>query len=82
MDRNLAVAVAGCGSIDVSGIFFRHVSKTVRELTGSNSGGRWGQPGAYSVLYLGRPPESVIVEAYRHRARHAPRVFRRASSAA
>jgi hypothetical protein len=66
MDRNLAVAVAGCGSTDVSGIFFRHVSTTVRELTGSNSGGRWGEPGAYSVLYLGRPSDSVIVEAYRH----------------
>jgi len=66
MDRNLAVAVASCGSVDVSGTFFRHVSTAVRELTGSNSGGRWGEPGAYSVLYLGRPPESVTVEAYRH----------------
>lgn len=66
MDRNLAVAVASCGSVDVSGIFERHVSPTVRPLTGSSSGGRWGAPGAYSVLYLGRPTESVVVEAYRH----------------
>jgi RES domain len=66
MERNLAVAVANCGTVDVEGIFFRHVSPTVRELTGSSSGGRWGAPGAYSVLYLGRPPESVAVEAYRH----------------
>lgn len=66
MDRNLAVAVASCGSIEVSGVFERHVSPTVRALTGSPSGGRWGAPGAYSVLYLGRPTESVVVEAYRH----------------
>lgn len=66
MDRNLAVAVASCGSVEVSGIFERHVSPTVRALTGSSSGGRWGAPGAYSVLYLGRPTDSVIVEAYRH----------------
>lgn len=66
MDRSLAVAVASCGTVNVAGTFYRHVSPTVRELTGSSSGGRWGSPGAYSVLYLGRPPESVIVEAYRH----------------
>lgn len=66
MDRNLAVAVASCGSVDVSGIFERHVSPSVRPLTGSSSGGRWGAPGAYSVLYLGRPTESVVVEAHRH----------------
>jgi RES domain len=66
MDRNLAVTVASCGTVDVEGTFYRHVSPTVRELTGSASGGRWGAPGAYSVLYLGRPPESVVVEAYRH----------------
>jgi hypothetical protein len=42
------------------------VSPAVRTLTGSAAGGRWGAPGAYSVLYLGRPRESVVVEAYRH----------------
>jgi RES domain len=66
VDRNLAVAVASCGTVDVSGVFFRHVSPRVRELTGSASGGRWGTPAAYSVLYLGRPRDSVTVEAYRH----------------
>jgi RES domain len=66
MDRNLAVAVARCGTIEVAGLFQRHVSPTVRTLTGSSSGGRWGAPGAYSVLYLGRPRGSVVVEAYRH----------------
>jgi hypothetical protein len=66
VDRNLAVAVARCGTIDLAGSFQRHVSPTVRTLTGSSSGGRWGEPGAYSVLYLGRPRDSVVVEAYRH----------------
>lgn len=66
MDRNLAVAVARCGTTDTAGTFFRHASPTVRELTGSHAGGRWGAPGAYSVLYLGRPRDSVAVEAYRH----------------
>lgn len=37
-----------------------------RGLTGSNSGGRWGPAGTYPVLYLGRPRNSVAVEAYRH----------------
>lgn len=66
MDRNPAVAVAGCGATRVSGVFERHVSPDVRTLTGSAAGGRWGPPGAYSVLYLGRPRDSVVVEAYRH----------------
>jgi RES domain-containing protein len=66
VDRSLAVAVAGCGTISVEGVFQRHTSPRVRTLTGSNAGGRWGPPGGYSVLYLGRPTESVVVEAYRH----------------
>lgn len=66
MDRGLAVSVAGCGTTAVEGVFERHVSPAVRTLTGSAAGGRWGEPGAYSVLYLGRPRESVVVEAYRH----------------
>jgi RES domain-containing protein len=28
--------------------------------------GRWGTPNGFPVLYLGRPIESVVVEAYRH----------------
>jgi hypothetical protein len=62
----LAVAVAGCGTTRVTGTFERHVSLAVRGLTGSAAGGRWGPPGAYSVFYLGRPRDSVVVEAYRH----------------
>lgn len=66
MDRNLAEAISRASIVRVEGEFERHVSMKVRTLTGSRSGGRWGQPGAYPVLYLGRPTESVIVEAYRH----------------
>lgn len=64
--RDLVLAVSRCPRVQVSGRFERHVSMRWRELTGSNSGGRWGPPGTFSVLYLGRPRDSVVVEAYRH----------------
>jgi len=66
MARMLAVAVADAPRVSLSGQFERHVDPAWRELTGSNSGGRWGPTGAYCVLYLGRPRASVVVEAYRH----------------
>jgi len=66
MPRMLAVAVADAPRTSISGPFERHVDLAWRELTGSNSGGRWGPTGSYSVLYLGRPRASVVVEAYRH----------------
>jgi RES domain-containing protein len=65
MDRNLANAVAGCGTVAIEGEFYRHSSFGAKPLTGSDAGGRWGPTGAYPVLYLGRPPDSVTVEAYR-----------------
>lgn len=36
------------------------------ELKASAAGGRWGASRAFEVLYLGRPPDSVVIEAYRH----------------
>lgn len=66
MDRNLAKDVAGSAMATVSGTFYRHASISYPALRGSDSGGRWGPAGAYPVLYLGRPQESVLVEAYRH----------------
>src|SRR5437588_1486617 len=66
MDRNLAAAVASARASEVRGTFYRHVSPRVRRLTGSAAGGRWGPPGAYPVLYLGRPVDSVAAAAYRH----------------
>ncbi len=66
MRRNLHQAVAGAPRTEIRGEFERHVSENWRVLDGSNSGGRWGPPGQYPVLYLGRPRASVTIEAYRH----------------
>jgi RES domain-containing protein len=64
--RELIVAVGRAPHVGVEGAFERHVSRDWRELTGSSAGGRWGPPGTFSVLYLGRPRPSVVIEAYRH----------------
>lgn len=66
MARELAIAVAACEPVAIDGLFQRHSSPRWPPLNGSNSGGRWGRPGTYPVLYLGRPTASVIIEAYRH----------------
>lgn len=68
MDRDLAVALSAAPRVRVEGVFERHVSPSwaERALLGSGSGGRWAAPGAFSVIYLGRPAPSVVVEAYRH----------------
>lgn len=65
MPRQLAELVAAAPRSMVQGQFERHVSLPVRDLMGTNSGGRWGPPGGYYVLYLGRPRSSVVIEAYR-----------------
>jgi len=64
--RDIAAAVSRAGTATVAGRFHRHVSPRQERLRGSRSGGRWGPEGAYPVLYLGRPTDSVVVEAYRH----------------
>lgn len=66
VDRSLAVAMAAAPQVDVRGTFQRHTSPHYRTLAGSRSGGRWGRPGAYPVIYVGRPMESIVAEAYRH----------------
>ncbi len=66
MNRKLAEAIASVPAKHVKGTFFRHVSFKTRTLTPSPSGGRWGPRNSYPVLYLGRPTDSVVVEAYRH----------------
>jgi hypothetical protein len=69
MDRELAVAVGRVPRVAVNGLFERHVSTGWRDrafVDGSRSGGRWARSGSFPVIYLGRPTESVIVEAYRH----------------
>jgi len=69
MERDLAVAVGRTPRVTVDGVFERHVSEKWLDralVDGSRSGGRWAQPGAFPVIYLGRPRDSVVVEAYRH----------------
>jgi RES domain-containing protein len=65
LDRSVATAVAAAPRSTVTGLFQRHTSAHYRILTGCSGGGRWGPAGSYPVIYLGRPLESVIVEAYR-----------------
>lgn len=66
--RELAIAIGRAPLSDVDGAFERHVSHRweARAFAGSSSGGRWGAPGAFPVIYLGRPRSAVVVEAYRH----------------
>lgn len=66
MARDIVAAVSRAGTATVAGRFQRHVSPRQEPLLGSRAGGRWGPEGAYPVLYLGQPTDSVIVEAYRH----------------
>jgi hypothetical protein len=62
----LLAAIADLEPIQVEGTFERHASLRWTDLSASASGGRWGEPRAYEVLYLGRPRDSVVIEAYRH----------------
>jgi RES domain-containing protein len=64
--RELLIALAELGPTRIKGQFERHCSLKWEELRPSSSGGRWGAPGAFEVLYLGRPSSSVLAEAYRH----------------
>lgn len=66
MKRLLLAAVADLEPVEVIGSFERHCSLRWDSLQASAAGGRWGQRGAFEVLYLGRPRDSVVVEAYRH----------------
>lgn len=53
---------------NIDGIWQRHVSAAHVDtaLSGRAAPGRWGTSNGYPVLYLGKPVESVIIEAYRH----------------
>jgi RES domain-containing protein len=54
--------------VNVNGVWQRHVAArfAATALTGRSAEGRWGTEGSYPVLYLGKPTDSVAVEAYRH----------------
>lgn len=64
--RDLLAAIADLEPIHVDGTFERHSSLRWEELKASAAGGRWGARRAFEMLYLGRPRDSVVVEAYRH----------------
>lgn len=65
---SLAARLAQASPTAVDGVWQRHVPAkyTDTALAGRRSMGRWGTEDGNPVLYLGRPTESVIVEAYRH----------------
>lgn len=56
------------GRVDVTGTWLRHVPVRYRttSLGGVAAYGRWSRKGGFPVLYLGRPQDSVVIEAYRH----------------
>jgi RES domain len=64
----LPAALSKASLCTVNGIWQRHVPAVYAgtALTGRVAMGRWGTAGGYPVLYLGRPEDSVVVEAYRH----------------
>ena len=66
--ESLAVRVAACPLADVDGVWQRHIAArhAAQALHGRRGTGRWGTKDGFPVLYLGRPTNSVIVEAYRH----------------
>jgi hypothetical protein len=64
--RDLLAAISDLEPIDVNGKYERHSSLRWEELKASAAGGRWGARRAFEVLYLGRPRNSIVVEAYRH----------------
>lgn len=63
-----AARLAQVAEVTQAGEWQRHVTaRYVRQaLDGRPGYGRWGTADGFPVLYLGRPRDSVIVEAYRH----------------
>jgi len=65
VNRHIANAIAGTTLTSAQGHWYRHTWHGVKEPTGSTGGGRWGPEHGFPVIYLGRPVDSVTVEAYR-----------------
>lgn len=67
MRQTTAQGVAGAPTTGVEGAWQRHLPAryAAEALTGRRGDGRWGTRTGYPVLYLGRPRDSVIIEAYR-----------------
>lgn len=66
--ESLAQRVNRAQRAEISGVWQRHTSPKYvgTALDGYVARGRWGSPNGFPVLYLGKPTDSVVVEAYRH----------------
>lgn len=62
-NRTLAERVASLEGVPISGDFMRHAAPG-RDAFAGNYGGRWGEK--VLAIYLGRPEDSCVEEAYRH----------------
>ncbi len=64
----LAARLSTASPVNVAGTWQRHVPAphVATGLQGRSAVGRWGTAGGHAVLYLGKPTDSVTVEAYRH----------------
>lgn len=65
---SLANAIAGQEPVTITGSWQRHLPARFldRATEGRQAYSRWGRDPGFPVLYLGRPGDSVVVEAYRH----------------
>lgn len=65
---SLPARLSQASPTDIHGTWQRHVAARFADtaLAGRSANGRWRTEGSYPVLYLGRPTDSVVVEAYRH----------------
>jgi RES domain-containing protein len=65
---DLPQIVSAAATTSVDGTWQRHaaVQHAATALDGRRGYGRWGTKDGFPVLYLGRPVDSVVVEAYRH----------------
>jgi len=65
---SLAARIAEAPRTTVDGTWERHLAArhAATALGGYAALGRWGTADGFPVLYLGRPRESVVIEAYRH----------------
>lgn len=63
MPQDLTDRIGAIGTTTVSGTYYRHAA-VGRDAFAGGLHGRWGKD--FPVIYLGRPPDSVVAEAYRH----------------
>lgn len=65
---SLPARLAQATPTSIGGVWERHVAARYANsaLDGRAAMGRWGTEDGFPVVYLGRPTNSVVVEAYRH----------------